>query len=128
MSEDRFQLAVIVGSVREGRFGPVVADWFVGQAKQRTDVTVDVIDLADTPGYSASFADRIAAADAFVVVTPEYNHSSRAAQARDRQPRTRVARQAGRFRFNTAADVLLDQLIWWAWALRTARAVRPYVA
>ena len=30
MLEDRFQLAVIVGSVREGRFGPVVADWFVG--------------------------------------------------------------------------------------------------
>ena len=48
MSEDRFQLAVIVGSVREGRFGPVVADWFVGQAKQRADVTLDVIDLADT--------------------------------------------------------------------------------
>jgi NAD(P)H-dependent FMN reductase len=25
-------LAVIVGSVREGRFGPVAADWFGGQA------------------------------------------------------------------------------------------------
>ncbi|MDQ5855617.1 MAG: NAD(P)H-dependent oxidoreductase, partial [Actinomycetota bacterium] len=30
-----FALAVIVGSVREDRFGPVVADWFIGQAKQR---------------------------------------------------------------------------------------------
>jgi len=25
-------------------------------------------------------------------------------------------------------DVLLDQLAWWAWALRAARAARPYVA
>lgn len=40
-----FTLAVIVGSVREGRFGPVAAGWFVDQAKQRDDV----IDLADTP-------------------------------------------------------------------------------
>lgn len=75
MSADRFQLAVIVGSVREGRFGPVVADWFVGQAKQHDDVALDVIDLADTPIPSATFADRIAAADAVVIVTPEYNHS-----------------------------------------------------
>ncbi|MQA15478.1 MAG: NADPH-dependent FMN reductase [Pseudonocardiaceae bacterium] len=75
MSADRFQLAVIVGSVREGRFGPVVADWFVGQAKQRDDATVDVIDLADTPVPGATFTDRIATADAYVLVTPEYNHS-----------------------------------------------------
>jgi NAD(P)H-dependent FMN reductase len=67
-------LGVIVGSVRDGRFGPVVADWFVGQARQRDDVGVDVIDLADTPFPSAEFASRIGAADAFVIVTPEYNH------------------------------------------------------
>ncbi|HEU0128840.1 MAG TPA: NAD(P)H-dependent oxidoreductase, partial [Pseudonocardiaceae bacterium] len=67
-------LAVIVGSVREGRFGPVVADWFVGQAKQRDDLGVDLIDLADTPIPSTNFSSRIDAADAFVVVTPEYNH------------------------------------------------------
>jgi NAD(P)H-dependent FMN reductase len=67
-------LAVIVGSVRQGRFGPVVADWFVGQAKQRDDLNVDVIDLADTPILSTYFRCRIAAADAFVVITPEYNH------------------------------------------------------
>jgi NAD(P)H-dependent FMN reductase len=67
-------LAVIVGSVREGRFGPVVADWFVGQAKQRDNLSVDVIDLADTPIPSTNFSSRIDVADAFVVVTPEYNH------------------------------------------------------
>ncbi|MGH3778504.1 MAG: NADPH-dependent FMN reductase [Pseudonocardiaceae bacterium] len=67
-------LAVIVASVRVGRFGPVVADWFVGQAKQRDDLSVDLIDLADTPAPSANFTSRIGAADAFVIVTPEYNH------------------------------------------------------
>jgi NAD(P)H-dependent FMN reductase len=74
MDSTTFALAVIVASVREGRFGPVVAGWFIGQAKQRDDVSVDVIDLADTPIPSANFASRIGAADAFVVVTPEYNH------------------------------------------------------
>ncbi len=74
MNSTSFALAVIIASVREGRFGPVVADWFVGQAKQRDDVSIDVIDLADTPIPSANLASRIGAADAFVVVTPEYNH------------------------------------------------------
>src|SRR3712207_5304037 len=69
-----FALAVVVRSVREGRFGPVVASWFVGQAKQRDDVSVDVIDLADIPIPGAAFASRIGAADAFVVIPPEYNH------------------------------------------------------
>ncbi|REE99056.1 NADPH-dependent FMN reductase [Thermomonospora umbrina] len=91
MYGDPFRLAVIIGSVREGRFGPTVANWFVGQARQRQDLVLDVIDLAEIPlpptGQAApvssgeyasphvlSFASRIGAADAFVVVTPEYNH------------------------------------------------------
>ncbi len=56
MTSTMFSLAVIVGSVREGRCGPVVADWFVGQAKQRDDLSVDVIDLADIPVPSANVA------------------------------------------------------------------------
>lgn len=180
MSADRLQLAVIVGSVREGRFGPVVADWFVGQAKQRDDVTIDVIDLADTPIPSAIFTDRIAAADAVGVVTPEYNHSypgplkhaidSLGAPWRAKpvgfvsygglsgglravEPlrivfaelhavtiRETVSFHQAGARFdedgaphhldavNAAARTLLDQLAWWAWALRAARAARPYVA
>lgn len=83
------KLAVIMGSNREGRFGPVVCDWFVSRATGRTDFTVELIDLADTELPTAlSFSpsvpvrdqlgkvtDRLGAADAFVVVTPEYNHS-----------------------------------------------------
>ncbi|MFG3620842.1 NADPH-dependent FMN reductase [Nocardia sp. NPDC047654] len=89
MSDHPIQLAVIVGSTRTGRFGPTVATWFAEHADRRDDVTVDVVDLAETPlpqqlshhpGPEAARAlaavgPRLAAADAFVVVTPEYNHS-----------------------------------------------------
>lgn len=33
MPEDPLQLAIIVGSTREGRFGSTVAEWFVTQAR-----------------------------------------------------------------------------------------------
>lgn len=78
----QLRLEVIVGSVRAGRFGPVVADWFVRQLGERGEFDVGVIDLADadllddltvTPAVE-QFRARLGAADAFVVVTPEYNH------------------------------------------------------
>ncbi|TVT21643.1 NAD(P)H-dependent oxidoreductase [Amycolatopsis rhizosphaerae] len=86
MNDERpLTLAVIVGSVRTGRFGPVVADWFARQARPRTDFAVDVLDLAENrlpevlggqaPPEVAAVTKRLDAADAFVVVTPEYNHS-----------------------------------------------------
>ncbi|MEU7045863.1 NAD(P)H-dependent oxidoreductase [Streptomyces varsoviensis] len=87
--ERPYRLAVIIGSTREGRFGPTVANWFVAQAARRDDVETHVIDLAETPlpmnlsgepgpeaaAALAAVTPRLAAADAFVVVTPEYNHS-----------------------------------------------------
>jgi NAD(P)H-dependent FMN reductase len=66
------QLEVIIGSIREGRFGPVVARWFTELASTRTDFRVGVLDLLEQPH---DFADRVGSADAVVVVTPEYNHS-----------------------------------------------------
>ncbi len=83
MIQERMKLAIIIGSVREGRFGPTVANWFASQARAHDEFDVDVIDLAgmDFPPSMASssdsedFARRIDAADAVVVVTPEYNHS-----------------------------------------------------
>src|SRR3712207_2840161 len=84
MSDQPVNVAVIVGSTREGRFGPVVAKWFVGQAQQRADMAIDVIDLADIDAPAVypqhpsvaieAYLARIDRADAFVVVTPEYNH------------------------------------------------------
>lgn len=77
-------LAVIIGSTREGRFAETITRWFVSQANERKDMAVDVIDLAKTnlpttllaqatPEVEA-FTAKLASADAFVVVTPEYNH------------------------------------------------------
>lgn len=71
---ENIRLAVVVGSVREGRFGPVVARWFAERARRRSELSVDVVDLADT-GLDEAFAERVGLADALVVVTPEYNHS-----------------------------------------------------
>jgi NAD(P)H-dependent FMN reductase len=84
MSEDPLRVAIIVGSTREGRFGDTVARWFTTQARQCSDMALDVIDLVDLdlpmvypamPGPAVQvYIERIDRADAFVVVTPEYNH------------------------------------------------------
>ena len=89
MSEAPVRVAVVVGSVRGGRFGPVVARWFTGAARAHGGFDVDVVDLAEAdlplampafgtspaPEVVAKVTPRLAAADAFVVITPEYNHS-----------------------------------------------------
>lgn len=78
-------LAVIIGSTRQGRVGAAVGRWFTCLARDRADVEVRLIDLADfrfpasfpntpTPPV-ARFAGLIGTADAFVIVTPEYNRS-----------------------------------------------------
>ncbi|MFF3329748.1 NADPH-dependent FMN reductase [Streptomyces sp. NPDC002888] len=80
-------VTVVVGSNRHGRFGPVVADWLLGRVRDRGDIAVQVVDVAeiDLPttfapspeaaAARASVAPKLAEADAFVVLTPEYNHS-----------------------------------------------------
>jgi hypothetical protein len=85
----KLSLAVIVGSVRQPRVGRVIANWFVDLAARRMDLAIDLMDLAEVtlpladtqPGGSATspIADRLASADAYVIVTPEYNHSFPAA-------------------------------------------------
>ncbi|MCZ2526325.1 NADPH-dependent FMN reductase [Streptomyces sp. NPDC059506] len=86
------KLAVVVASVRKGRFGPRVAAWFAGRARQHGSFDVDVIDLIDFPlpldmsRYAGetdpavetlrrSLSSRLADADAYALVTPEYNHT-----------------------------------------------------
>lgn len=170
-----YHLAVLLGSVRPGRFGPVVAHWFVEQAKRRNDLVLDLVDLADP---QSGFAERMAVADAFVVITPEYNHSYpgplktaidglskewhgkpvgfvsygglsgglRAVEplrvvfaelhAMTIRETVSFHRAHGLFDADghliepedaaAAATVLLDQLGWWALALRDARARHPY--
>lgn len=92
MSETPIKVAIIIGSTRAGRFAPTVATWFAGYVEDRADIDLDVVDLADVrlPERLGSFdqapapevmavSSRLAAADAFVIVTPEYNHSFPAA-------------------------------------------------
>ncbi|HEX6346761.1 NAD(P)H-dependent oxidoreductase [Umezawaea sp.] len=187
------RLAIIVSSTRDGRFGPVVASWFTGLAERRADLTVTVVDLAETPlpttitgdptpeqaAQLAAVTPKLAEADAFVVVTPEYNHSYPAAlkNAIDwhftqwrakpvgfvsyggisgglravehlRQVfaelhavtvRDTVSFHNAHGRFDDgvpkdpeacerAAGVMLDQVAWWARALRDANARTPYAA
>ncbi|MGW3141119.1 NADPH-dependent FMN reductase [Streptomyces sp. NPDC001139] len=85
------QVAVVLGSNRHGRFGPVVADWLLSRLRAREDLITRVVDVADaelpttlarTPKTAAALSSvtpKLAAADAFVVLTPEYNHSYPAA-------------------------------------------------
>ena len=77
------RIAVIIGSTREGRVGDSVAAWFVGVAKRRGDVDIEVVDLVsfDFPARYPEvvtdemnrFTAAVGRADGFVVVTPEYN-------------------------------------------------------
>ncbi|MFX0575016.1 NADPH-dependent FMN reductase [Nocardia nepalensis] len=184
---------MIIGSTRSGRFGPTVANWFAGRVHRRRDLYLDTIDLATatlpdrlgdrdepTPETVRELGERLAAADAFVVITPEYNSSFPAAlknaidwfdsewaakpvtivsYARDsdgtrataqlRQifaelnavPIRRtvpIAKSWQRFapdgtwprrdaELDEAVIAALDQLSWWAMALRHARATAPFV-
>jgi NAD(P)H-dependent FMN reductase len=181
---DPIKLGIIFGSNREGRFGEIVGRWFVGQASRRENMFVDVIDLLHvdlpmrlsrdrTPAVRAYVA-RLDRADAFVIITPEYNHGYPAGlkQAIDvaheewrakpvafvsyggmsgglraveqlrqvfAELHTMTIRDTVSFhnvwplfdelsgepvdarQCNAAADLMLDQLCWWATALRAAR-------
>lgn len=81
-SQEPLRLEVIVGSVREGRFAPVVANWFVRRAQEDGRFDVHMLDLLDARlpddlsenAQTTAFRERLAAADAFAVVSSEYNH------------------------------------------------------
>lgn len=186
------KVAVIVGSNREGRFGPVVAEWLLARVRAHEGFEADLIDLADVDlPTSLSFrpsaevvaeldkvTPKLAAADAFIVLTPEYNHSYPASLKnvidwhRDEWEAKPVAlvsyggisgglravehlRQVfaelhmvtvrdtvsfhnagalfddeGAHRDPSVAEAaakgMLDQLHWWAWALRAAKETRSY--
>lgn len=85
------KIGIIIGSVRPGRVGEVVANWVYDIAKRRSDATFELIDLADfhlpimdepippaagkySKPYTKVWAEKIASLDAFLFVTPEYHH------------------------------------------------------
>jgi NAD(P)H-dependent FMN reductase len=90
------KVAIIIGSTRPGRNGEAVGRWVVERAAKRDDAQFELIDLAevglpmyDEPipaamgmysnAHTKAWAEKIAGFDAFVFVTPEYNHSVPAA-------------------------------------------------
>jgi len=196
MDNNKPKLVIVVGSVREGRFGPVVASWFAEQAQTHGGFDIDVVDLADidiplalpaaSPKYAgddyprpagmAPLTSALETADAFVVVTPEYNHSypaglkaaidwhytqwtakpvafvSYGGAAGGRHAALHLENVLTELHAVTIRDglafpnyfhaweegrpldpgaagyakTLLDQLAWWAGALRVARGAVPY--
>lgn len=72
MTHTQPKFVLIIGSVREGRIGPKVAEWFLQHMRSR-DADFEVVDLAHPSDTRTSAV--LASADGFVVVTPEYNHS-----------------------------------------------------
>jgi NAD(P)H-dependent FMN reductase len=85
MAQDRLPIAIIIGSNREGRLGDKVGAWVAETARALDYFCIDVIDVAqlnlpiDHPAAPTEavldFQRRIGRAAAFVIVTPEYNHS-----------------------------------------------------
>jgi len=91
---ETMKLTVIIGSTRQQRFSDKPATWIAECASKRSEFEVEVLDLRDYPmpffdesispsmvkdgAYANSavraWAAKIAEADAFIIVTPEYNH------------------------------------------------------
>ena len=89
-------LKIIIGSTRPGRAADHVMPWVVARAKEHEAFSVEVLDLRDwplplfaetfqtvgdprNPTYSdpvvRRWNQRIAEGDAYLFITPEYNHS-----------------------------------------------------
>lgn len=88
------KLAVITGATRPGRQTPKQSQWIVNTANELSGVTAEHVDLKDypmpffneaiSPRYNPNrdidpavqkWLDKIADFDAYVFVTPEYNHT-----------------------------------------------------
>jgi NAD(P)H-dependent FMN reductase len=82
---DTIHIGLIYGSTRKGRFCDTVARWAADEIRAQGHYAVDIIDPAEiVPGNrgestSPTLWELMAKADAFVVVTPEYNHGYPAA-------------------------------------------------
>jgi NAD(P)H-dependent FMN reductase len=74
MSHD-IKLAIIYGSTRNGRFCDTVAGWVIDAIRARGGFDVVPVDPVEAHGDHETLRQQLSEAEAFVVVTPEYNHS-----------------------------------------------------
>lgn len=87
---------IILGSTRPGRNGEAAAKWVYELARRRIDAEFELVDIKDfnlplldepippsrgqyTHPHTKAWAAKIASFDAYVFVTPEYNHATSAA-------------------------------------------------
>src|SRR5437588_6428927 len=87
------RIAISSGSTRPGRNGESVARWVYEIAQQRSDAEFELIDIKDfnlplldepvppslgqyTKEHTKAWAAKIDSFDAYVFVTPEYNHGT----------------------------------------------------
>jgi NAD(P)H-dependent FMN reductase len=86
------KIAIILGSTRPNRVGAIAAEWVNEIADKRTDAVFELVDVArlglplldeELPPaigqyanqHTKDWAAKVASFDAFIFVTPEYNHS-----------------------------------------------------
>src|SRR5689334_20264319 len=151
------KLLVIVGSTRPNRAADLVLPWLTRKVSAHEAFDAEIVDLRDWPlpvfaehfGTIGDFSDptysdplvkawntKIKGADAYLIVTPEYNHSVPGGLKNaidsvwvsygfrnkpvafvsyaDGQPKNPLT--------SAAADIMLDDLAWWSAALEKARA------
>jgi NAD(P)H-dependent FMN reductase len=85
-----YNLKIIIASTRPGRKGPFLGSWIYNVAKRVMDFNVELLDLAEinlpfldeenhpklrkyVHQHTKDWSEKIADADAFIFVTPEYN-------------------------------------------------------
>lgn len=91
--DDKIKIKIILGTVRQGRFGERPARWIMDQLKEWPEVDAELLDLKDYPmpffdsamspsmmkmKYPNDVVQRWSAkindGDAFIMISPEYNH------------------------------------------------------
>jgi NAD(P)H-dependent FMN reductase len=92
-NEQKLRIGIILGSTRPNRNGAAVADWVHSLASKRRDADYELVDLKDfdlplldepippsqgkySQPHTKRWAAKVDTFDAFVFVTPEYNHST----------------------------------------------------
>ena len=86
-------VGIVIGSTRPGRKAEAVAKWVHEHAQKRSDASFELVDIAEydlplldepvppsmgkySKEHTKKWAAKIASLDAFIFVTPEYNHGT----------------------------------------------------
>ena len=88
------KIGVILGTIRQGRFGEKPARWILGELNKHPDIEAELLDLRDypmpffdepvSPGWIsepyknevvALWTKKIGEKDGYVIIAPEYNRS-----------------------------------------------------